>query len=160
MECLPETGLSSGATLSLLLIALAALTLGTLLIVRSRRARTGTLLIAALIGGAGLLPLGSAPSAHAGIDCNGTNAVYITETAPGTTSTTTETTTKTAAPSTITQAPVTVTQAPSTVTHTATETVEGPTTTQTVEGPTTTITITETATVTPSGSPDGEGGEG
>ena len=142
MECLPQTGLSAGTTVALVAIALALIAAAIVLIVKSRRARTGALMAIGLAGLLGAPPLAGAPNAAAGVDCNGANAVYVTstatETAAGPTVSTTSTETADGATVTVTEtAEGGVETLPgSTVTETA------PAVTVTEAGPTTTVTET------------------
>ncbi|MDR2256813.1 MAG: hypothetical protein LBE25_12565 [Arthrobacter sp.] len=150
MECLPETGLSAGTTITLVAIALALIAAAIVLIIKSHRARAGALMALCLVGLLGALPLAGAPQASAGVDCNGANAVYVTETS-----------TETAAGPTVTADGTVVTVPGSTVTATAdgavvtlpgtVVTLPGSTVTQTAPGSTETLpgsTVTETATET------------
>lgn len=135
MECLAETGANGPLLFGIIALALLAIVGAVLLIVRNRQHRNGALLALGLIVGLGLLPLASAPNAHAGVDCNGQEA------APAVTVTTTET-----APAvTQTEPGTTVTQTGPTVTEpgvTSTETQTGPTVTETGPAVTTTATVT------------------
>ncbi len=170
MECLPQTGLSAGTTITLVAIALALIAAAIVLIAKSRRTRTGALMALGLVGLLGALPLAGAPNAAAGVDCNGANAVYVTETAtetaagPTVNTTTTETAdgtvvtlpgstvTRTADGSVVTLPGTVVTLPGSTVTETApggTETLPGSTVTETAPGAV--ETVTETATETADG---------
>ena len=146
MECLAETGANGPLLFGIIALALLAIVGAVLLIVRNRQHRNGALLALGLIVGLGLLPLASAPNAHAGVDCNGQEA------APAVTVTTTET-----APAvTQTEPGTTVTQTGPTVTEpgvTSTETQTGPTVTETGPAVTTTATVTG-PTVTTTSAPE------